>query len=415
MNKKVISLLITTLLLILSACNSTETSEQEKNTGKNSQGEDVVTLTWWNSVDDDAEAKALDDLVAKYEEANPNINIERSYVPFADIKNKLLTSSVASELPDIVWVDNPDHQAFSAANIFADVTKEVEAWGQADQYFDGPWSSTTYKGKNYGVPVSSNNLALFYNADMLKEAGVKPPTTWDELKEAAKTLTKPGVFGISVAAKQDETATFQFLPWIWQAGSDLNNFNSQGTIEAITLWKEMIDNGSMSRESITVSQGDTKLQFVNQKTAMMINGTWNLNSELQDVDFEWGIVPLPKNKEEATILGGFNWAITSSSEHKQEAWEFIEFSAEPENVRELVQTSGRLPSRKDLIQEAYWQEEHMKVFSDSMENAKARAYGPKYPQISSEVQQMIHEVLTGTKPIEEAVKEADEKIKPVLP
>lgn len=411
MGKKLCSILITSLLVVLSACNSTESSKEtdvQADAGK-------VKVTWWNSVDDDAESKALNDLVLKYEKEHPNIDIEQSYVPFADIKNKLLTSSVASELPDIVWVDNPDHQTFAAANIFADITKEVKQWGQSDQYFEGPWSSTVYKGKNYGIPVSSNNLALYYNVGMLKEAGIEPPKTWEELKEAAKKLTKPGVYGLSVAGKQDETATFQFLPWVWQAGSDLTSFNSSGTLEALKLWKDLVDKGYMSKETITLSHGDMSLKFANQKSAMMVNGTWALKGDLENVGFDWDVVPLPAYKESATILGGFNWAITSSSKHKKEAWEFIKFAIEPENLKESIKTAGRLPSRKDLIQDPFWQEGKMKVFSDSMEDAKARAYGADYPKVSGEVQQMIQQVLTGSKNPEEALKDADQKIKPLLP
>jgi multiple sugar transport system substrate-binding protein len=411
MRKKLASLLVIFGMVLLTACNTSSTAE--KSGGSSADGK--VTVTWWNAIDDNAESKALEDVIKKYEEENPNINIEQSYVPFADIKNKLLTSSVASELPDIVWVDNPDHQAFAAAGIFQDISKEIKEWDASEQYFEGPWSSTVYDGKNYGVPASSNNLALFYNAEMLKSAGIEPPKTWDELKEAAKKLTKPNVYGLSVAAKQDETATFQFLPWLWQTGSDLTDFNSEGTKEALTLWKELIEGGYMSKEVITLSQGDMNLQFVNQKTAMMVNGTWNLSSELQDVDFEWGVVPLPANKESATILGGFNWAITSTSKHKKEAWEFIKFANEPENLKEALKTAGRLPSRKDLIKDPYWQEGNMKQFSDSMENAKARAYGPNYPKISGAVSQMIQQVLTGTKSPEDAIKEANGEIEPLLP
>ncbi|MEW9668111.1 sugar ABC transporter substrate-binding protein [Ammoniphilus sp. 3BR4] len=414
MIKKFSSILTALSLSFLVACgsNPTQTASPES-TGK--PGNEKITVTWWNSVDDEAEAKALDDLVAKYEKANPNVKIEQSFVPFSDIKNKLLTSSVGNELPDIVWLDNPDHQSFAAAGILADITKEVQEWGQSNQYFEGPWSSTVLKDKSYGVPVSSNNLALIYNEKMLKDAGIQPPKTWDELKEAAKNLTKSGVYGLGVAAKQNETATFQLLPWIWQAGSDLNSFDSQGTIDAIKFWKDLVDNGYMSKEVINLKHGDLSLQFASQKVAMMVNGTWNLGSDLKDAKFEWNAVPLPSYKQSATILGGFNWAITSQSKQKEAAWDFIKFANEPDNIREFVKTSGRLPSRKDMIQEPNWQDNKiMKVFADSMENSRARSYGPNYPKISSAVQEMVQSVLTGVKSPEDAVKDANAKIKPLL-
>lgn len=132
-----------------------------------------MKITWWDYMSSDEMVEALTKVIDDYQKANPHVKIERTYVPFGDLKNKLLLGSAAGQLPDIVWIDNPDHQAFAAAGVLADITAEVKEWGQADQYFDGPWSSTVYKDKNYGVPNSSNNLALYYNVDMLEQAGVK--------------------------------------------------------------------------------------------------------------------------------------------------------------------------------------------------------------------------------------------------
>jgi len=52
-------------------------------------------------------------------------------------------------VPDIIFVDNPDHAQYAAMGAFADITEYVEDWGQADLYFDGPWNSTMYEGRNY--------------------------------------------------------------------------------------------------------------------------------------------------------------------------------------------------------------------------------------------------------------------------
>lgn len=363
----------------------------------------------------EAMVNALNKVIKDYQDQHPNVEIERTYVPFGDLKNKILLGSAAGQLPDIIWIDNPDHQAFSAAGVLADITEEVKEWGQADQYFEGPWSSTMYKGKNYGIPNSSNNLALFYNKDMLDSAGVKPPTNWDELREAAAKLTKPGVYGIAVAAIRNETATFQFLPFVWQAGSDLTNFNSEGTIEAISLWKEFIDKGYMSQEVLGQDQQAIMMQFVAGSVAMMVNGTWQIPELQKNANFNWDIVVLPSYKQGGTILGGENWAITSTTKHKDVAWDIVKFANQPEYLKEFLLAAGRLPSRKDLIQDPAWQDDkYLKIFADGMAVAKARAYGPEYPKISEAVQEMIQQVLTGYKTPEEAVKEADEKIKPLL-
>ena len=61
-------------------------------------------------------------------------------------------------------------------------------------------SAGTYKGKLYGITPGINGMALFYNKDMFSAAGLKPPTTWAEIRADAKALTKAGVYGMAFAA-----------------------------------------------------------------------------------------------------------------------------------------------------------------------------------------------------------------------
>lgn len=410
-----LALAISAISLVLAGCGSSGGKTNSQNGDAASGDGGNVTIQWWDSMTSEATQGALTKIIADYEASHPNVKIERTFVSFADIKNKLLLSSAGNQMPDIVWLDNPDHQAFAAAGILADITKEVTEWGQADNYFEGPWSSTMYEGKNYGVPIGSNNLALYYNVDMLKAANVEPPKTWDELLEAAKKLTTKDVYGFSMTAVKTEEGTFQFLPLMYQAGSDITNFNSDGTIEAATLLHNMISNNYMSKEVLNQKQSDTVVQFSTGKVAMMINGTWQIPLLRKEGKVNWDVVELPVNKQGGTILGGENWAITAASKHKDIAFDIIKFANEPENLKSFLQAAGRLPSREDYLNDPFWQEDkQLKVFADSMKVAKARAYGPNYPKISDAIQIMLQEVITGAKSPENAVKDAAAKIEPNL-
>lgn len=416
MFRNVRALIVVFFALLLLSTGCAPASNSSGNTSPSSEGGDntgeKVTIQWWDSMTSEATQGALKKIISEYEAEHPNVKIERTFVSFADIKNKLLLSSMGNDVPDIVWIDNPDHQSFAAAGILADLTKEIKAWGQADQYFSGPWSSTIYEGKNYGVPVGSNNLALYYNVDMLKEAGIAPPRTWDELKVAAAKLTQTDVYGFAVSAVKTEEGTFQFLPLMYQAGSDISNFDSAGTVEAAELLNYMVSNGYMSKEVINQKQSDTVVQFSTGKVAMMVNGTWQIPLLRKEGKVNWDVVQLPKNKQGGTILGGENWAIMEASKHKDIAFDVIKFANESERLKTFLQAAGRLPSRSDFLQDPFWQDDkQLKVFADSMEVAKARAYGPNYPKISEAIQIMIQQVIGGAKTPEEAVKEAASKIK----
>ncbi|MFM9279116.1 sugar ABC transporter substrate-binding protein [Paenibacillus jiagnxiensis] len=386
------------LILLLTACTP----------GQNSgESGDKVKITWWDTMTSDASVAAINKIISEYEQAHPNITIERTYVSYSDIKTKLLLGSIGNQGPDIVWIDSADHQTFAAAGVLADLTKEIEKWGQAKHYIEGPWSSTVYNGRNYGVPVGSNNLALYYNTDLFKTAGLQPPTNWDELQAAAKKLTNKDVFGFAVSAVKTEEGTFQFLPFVLQAGSDVPEFDSPGTLKALTMLTNMVNEGLMSKDVITQKQSDTATQFAAGKVAMMVNGTWQIPFLQKNAKVNWDVVKLPSDVQSATVLGGENWAISEASKHKDIAFDVIQFANEPERLKELLKTNGRLPSRSDLLQDPFWQEDRqMKVFADSMQVAKARAYGPNYASISEAIQTMLQEALTGAKTPEAAVKSA---------
>lgn len=402
---KALSLLVS-LFLLLTACSN--------EAGSADSGEKKV-ITWWDTMTTDGSVNAINKIIAAYEKEHPDVDIKRTYVSYSDIKTKLLLGSIGNSGPDILWIDSADHQTFSAAGVLADITEQIDAWGQAEKYFEGPWSSTLYNGRNYGVPVGSNNLALYYNTDLLKEANLKAPTNWEELQKAAANLTKNNVFGFAISAVKTEEGTFQFLPFMLQAGADVPDFDAPGTLKALTMMTDMVKNGYMSKDVVTLKQSDTATQFAAGKIAMMVNGTWQIPFLEANSEINWDVTQLPADEKSVTVLGGENWAISEASKNKEIAFDIIQFANEPNRLKELLQTNGRMPSRSDLLDDPFWQKDkHMKVFADSMLDSKARAYGPNYASISEAIQTMLQESLTRAKTPEAAQASASVTIKELL-
>ena len=372
-----------------------------------------VTLTLWDYFN--PAGSGYLGLISSYMKANPNIKIQRTTIPFADLKTKLTQGAASRQLPDIVVIDNPDHSAFAALGVLADLTNQVNSWGQTSQYFPGPWKSTVWKDKNYGVPNNSNCLALFYNKDMFQKAGLTPPTTWDELQSSAKKLTKSGVYGFSMSLIKSEEGTFQFLPFLWGAGADLNTIDSPAAVNALQFLVTLVKEGSLSSESLNWAQQDAITQFIAQKAAMCVNGPWNVPPVKQGAKFSWGVVPLPKGQQAASILGGENWAVSKSSSHVKEAWDFIRWTQEAAQLKSYIITDDRLPSVKSLADDAAFQKDpNLSVFVNSLQTARPRAYGPNYPKVSNAVQQAFQQAISGQKSAADALAEAAQTIKPLL-
>jgi multiple sugar transport system substrate-binding protein len=380
-------------------------------------GSAATTLTWWDYYSQGANADAMQEQLKRYTDSHPNVTVQRTAIPFADLKQKLLQGAAAGALPDIVVIDNPDHSAFAALGVLEDLTDRVKAWGQDTAYFDGPWKSTLYQGKNYGVPDNSNCLVLWYNTELTGPANVNPPTNWEELRSAVKALTKGDQFGLAVSGVKSEEGTFQWLPFLWETGADLPTLNSDGGKAALQLWVDLVKDGNMSPGILGWNQQDVLAQFQNRKAAMMINGPWQIPTLKKDSpDLKWQVVTLPQNKQGASILGGENMAIVKGGKNIDAAWELISWTQTPDNLKAYLTQAGKLPSRQDLANDPAWTGDPvLKVFIEQLKVAKPRAYGPKYPEISNAIQEMMQAAISGQKPVDAAVADAAAKITPLLP
>ncbi|MCB0042644.1 MAG: sugar ABC transporter substrate-binding protein, partial [Caldilinea sp.] len=264
-----------------------------------------ATLTWWDYMGEagSANGEAVMDQVAKYNAAQSAVTVERTFVPFGDLKQKLLQGAAAGQLPDLVIIDNPDHSSFASLGVLADITDPVTAWGKSSDYFPGPWDSTVYQGKNYGIPDNSNCLVQWQNKAFTEPAGITAPTNWDELRAAAAALTEGERFGIALSGVKTEEGTFQWLPFLWMTGEDLATLDSDGGRAAMQLWVDLVQNGNMSPGILNWTQGDVKDQFVNGLAALMVNGPWQIPVLKSDSpDLNWEVAVLPAEKQGASIL-----------------------------------------------------------------------------------------------------------------
>jgi multiple sugar transport system substrate-binding protein len=378
-----------------------------------------VTLTWWDYMGDSTSANgaAVDSQLAKYNESQTAVKVERTNIPFADLKQKLLQGAAAGQLPDTVIIDNPDHSSFAALGVLADLTDRITTWGKSGDYFLGPWASTVFQDKNYGVPDNSNCLVQWYNKAFTDLAGVQPPKTWDELTATAAALTEGDRFGLALSAVKSEEGTFQWLPFLWMTGEDLATLDSDGGRKAMQLWVDLVQNGNMSPGIISWTQGDVLGQFQNGKAAMMVNGPWQIPVLKRDnPDLVWDVATLPEEKQGASILGGENMAIVKDTKNLDAAWELMAWRQEPDNLKEYLVQAGKLPSMATLATDEAWTTDPViKVFMDQLKVAKPRNYGPKYPEISAAVQDMMQATISGQAPVDTAVADAAAKIKPLLP
>ena len=324
--------------------------------------------------------------------------IERTAVPGPSLIQKVLQQASSKTMPDVLMLDNPDIQQIAATGALA----PLDDFGiTADGYAAGPVSAATYKGKLYGLQPAANTIAVFYNKDVLAEAGVTPPTTWEELKTTARKLTTGDRYGFAFNATADFEGAWQFLPPMWTNGGDETDLRSPQVAGALQLWKDLVDSGVTSRSVVTWTQADVNDQFIAGKAAMMLNGPWQIPT-LEKAKVNFGVVPFPVNTPGQTStapLGGEAWTVplTGDKARMSKAAELVKCMNTDENQLARAKDGGLVPTRLALADRFRTEVPAMAGFVDAVAQARARTgkLGEKWPDTAKVIFSGMQLVLTG--------------------
>ncbi len=379
---------------------------------------DPTVLDLW-TIDDPGEYHYV--LAKEFEEANPDIRINVRTVQFRDMINDLARAIAAGDAPDVTYVDNPEVALLASRGLLLDIAPRIEASEIVDKadIFPGPLSSVSWKDGIYGLPRGANTIALYYNADLFRAAGLnpdQPPQTWAELKSAAEALSDPddNVYGLAFSAVATEEGTFQFLPWLQMAGGDYDKVDTEGGAKALGFWKSLLDEKLASPDTLIRSQWDSTATFNAGNAAMAISGPWELPRMAKDAQFEYraALLPMPEaGGERASALGEGDNVILASTDHPDEAFRFLEFLYA--QMPRVWNEFGYLPAA-DVTVENPQNEAIYRVFEESMKYARNRGPSPEWPQISKAIQGAMQSALTGQATPEEALATAQGKIDRVL-
>jgi multiple sugar transport system substrate-binding protein len=403
--------------LALVGCSSSGTSSGGSN----------MTITEEDYFNTPGQISALNAYSKQFEAAHPGVTVKRQYVPFANLDTKLLTQAAGHDLPNLLAVDNPFVSTMISTG---QVTSLSDLKGfSATGYYPAVIKEGLSGGKYYSLPVAgANSIALMYNIAMLKAAGVSPPTTWDQLVAAAKKLTTSDHYGIALTCEPAEDTTWQWEPFFWSNGgkTDFSDVASAPGQQALDLWKQLIDDGSASKDCLNWSQTPAaSTQFIDGKAAMMVNGPWNfptLNQSKMFYGKQFGIVPVPVHTAGQHVivpLGGEDWMVSKSggSDAQQMAFEYIQGMQTPSMELKLAKLFGYLPGKiavaKTYLSQA-GPEWSVYVKQTLYAHPRTLGLGTKYPKISQAVWTAIQAGLSGSQSVQDALSTAQSKISTIL-
>ncbi|WP_409468751.1 sugar ABC transporter substrate-binding protein [Streptomyces sp. HC307] len=378
------------------------------NTGSGGGSQADDTYTWWDPYPQHNKSSDWAGRVTKCGD-EAGVTIKRTAYDTTALTNQALLAAQEGTSPDIILLDNP------AVSTLADtgMLTTMEEFGlDTSEIDENLLAAGVVDGKEYGIPIGANTLAIYYNKTVLEDAGVDPASVkdWASLTAALKKVKDAGHKGITFAGIGTEEGSFQFLPWFWGAGADLRDLDSAGAVEALDLWTGWLKNGYAPNSVINNSQNTTWEEFLTGDFAFGVNGTWQVNSAAQ-ADFPTGVIQIPgKDGGVApTPTGGefITTPVQDDTARYEATKKIVECMTTPEGMVETATTFAYyIPPTKAGQDKLLADKAELKPWVEAVRTAKGRTsddLGTDYPKISEPLWTAVQQALSGSKSAKDAL------------
>lgn len=399
--------------LLLTACSQTA-AEDTTAGGDNSVGKGgtISVLTYWDSP---YQSAILDDWLKACSDLGA-YDFERTVIP----KNEIIATAgrltATGDSPGIMIADNQQVPTLAEAGALQPL--DLDSLGlSAGDFQEGPFSAGTYDGDQYSVPVGSNGEVIIYNTRMLAEAGVEPPTSWQELTDAAAALTTDDVYGWGVTLKAGETATWNWVTALWSNGGDLTDLTSPEAIQAMEWYTSFVREGTSPEASLGWDSTDLKEQFLDERIAMIQTGTWWLpdliaSAEERGIEFGQTMQVSPDGAAPTVPFGGEVLALGAGldQEVRSVANECIGLWFEPERTVDFDTRMGYVPAYLPVLEDFLKDNPFLETMATQLDNSRSRTaeVGAQYPALSDAIAVALQEAAGGQRSAAEALAQAEE-------
>jgi sn-glycerol 3-phosphate transport system substrate-binding protein len=374
--------------------------------------------------------EVVDGIVAKFEEANPDIKVNAIYSGNYDDTRVRALSAMASgepaQLAVLFSIDAYDLIEQEKIIAFEDIEGVNQGW--LDSFYPALMANSRIEGKTWGIPFQRSTIVAYYNKDMFRAAGLDPeapPASWDEMVSMGKALTKDGTYGLMIPSTGYPYWMFQALAI--QNGKELMSgdgletyFDDPAVVETLEFWKSLSTEHGIMPEG-TVEWGTLRQAFLEGQTAMMWHSTGNLTAVKKEARFDFGVSVLPANVRPGSPTGGGNFYVfeDTTDEERAAALKLIAFMTAPEQAAEWSIATGYMG-----VSPASYETEALKAYTaefppalvarNQLENAVAEFSTFETARVRDGLNNAIQAALTGGKSPADALAEAQEAAERLL-
>jgi multiple sugar transport system substrate-binding protein len=357
LKKRIFTFLVVVMTLSLAALAGC--SNSDNTSGSNSGGN--VTLTYWQYTFP-AKVTEIKSLIQKFESENPNIKVVAQDFPYDQYNQKVAAAMHAGKGPDVMnlyygWLPQYVKQGY-----LQPIPQDLMSTSSIESHFIPMIQASKMNGKYYTLPIAVRSLALFYNKDMFKQAGLdpnSPPKTWDELIQDAKRMTK-----------RDSNGKLQQEGFAWDVNGQgyhafeevllrqwgVEPFSADGKkvewnsspngLDAFKYWINMEKNEKIGEPNFLT---DYNTAFKAGKAGIIIDGSFDIAAIKDAAKFNWGVTTLPV-KEEGGVKSNFGSYWTNgiakgvTGAKLDAAKKFIKFLISDNTQKEWLKNVGEIPA-----------------------------------------------------------------------
>lgn len=318
------------------------------------------------------------------------VTVEFVYIPQTEgsqADEKLLTAVAGGTPPALHYADRFTVPQFAQQGFFTKITDLANGAGvQEADYYPFAWAETVYKGDIYALSFDTDTRALWYNKDIMAEAGLdpeKPPTTLDELREATAALTVKDANG--------RITRYGFNPLYDQAWSYTWGFAFKGefqdpetlritaahpnNIQAMQFVKDFVDEIGVEEIDAMLAAcagsacNDANDYFWTGQSAMTCSGNWKVaQAHRYKPDVNYGVVPMPGPDGPAPFAswaGGWSWAIPTGVKEVENAFDALSYLCGPEGQLKYNKDTFHIPTNIKASEDPFFREDPLHaVFVD---------------------------------------------------
>ena len=303
--------------------------------------------------------------IKAFEALHPNVRVNLAIYASGMGSQQLMTSIAGGSPPSLVVADRFTVGSWAQRGEFLPLNKFIAASQRrakpggtpgiyARNFYPACWKEATYRGKVYGIPISTDCRILFYNSDLLKRAGfvnkaghAVPPKTWKQLEQYTVALTHRDSYGnlTQLGFSPYHSMSDLYIYALLNGGRFMNRAGTRVTmdsppvVEALRFMAhlcKLIGGVNKSNVFLTAAVAPQLSPFLTGKVAMKIDIPGGLNTILNYKPYlRFGVAPppTPSGKNPTTWSGGFAYCIPVGTKHARTVFKLVQFLVSPEGWR----------------------------------------------------------------------------------